>query len=104
MKKQLSIALVLALVVTISAVVPTALAKNNEPKPGWGFGDTNKVHVGPPGQSVRPNNEKIVKKLEKQQDKIVNKLEKNNKIPEPQKSNLISDIKSIFDKLISFFS
>lgn len=22
--------------------------------PGWGFGDTNHVHTGPPGQSVRP--------------------------------------------------
>lgn len=23
-------------------------------RPGWGFGDTNHVHTGPPGQSVRP--------------------------------------------------
>lgn len=23
-------------------------------KPGWGYGDTNHVHTGPPGQSVRP--------------------------------------------------
>jgi hypothetical protein len=23
-------------------------------RPGWGYGDTNHVHVGPPGQSVRP--------------------------------------------------
>lgn len=23
-------------------------------RPGWGFGDTNHVHTGPPGQSVHP--------------------------------------------------
>jgi hypothetical protein len=23
-------------------------------KPGWGFGDKNHVHTGPPGQSVHP--------------------------------------------------
>ena len=25
-------------------------------RPGWGYGDKNHVHTGPPGQSVRPDN------------------------------------------------
>src|SRR6266446_3715710 len=104
-KTQLRLALIIAVVAIITVAVPSALAKsNNDNKPGWGYGDTNHVHVGPPGQSVHPDNDKIVKNLQKQEDKIVNRLDKNNKIPEPQKSNLISDIKSLFDKLIGFFS
>ncbi len=32
-----------------------ALAKDNGgTRPGWGYGDKNHVHTGPPGQSVRP--------------------------------------------------
>lgn len=23
-------------------------------RPGWGYGDTNHIHTGPPGQSVHP--------------------------------------------------
>jgi len=26
----------------------------NGTRPGWGYGDKNHVHTGPPGQSVRP--------------------------------------------------
>jgi hypothetical protein len=105
-KNQLRLALIIAVVAIVSVAVPSALAKsNNDVRPGWGNGDANHVHVGPPGQSVHPeNDDKIVKKLQKQEDKIVNKLEHNNKIPEPQKSNLITDIKNLFDKLIGFFS
>lgn len=34
----------------------TALAANNDDgsRPGWGYGDKNHVHTGPPGQSVHP--------------------------------------------------
>jgi hypothetical protein len=32
-----------------------AAPATNNAKPGWGLGDTNHVHTGPPGQSVRPN-------------------------------------------------
>lgn len=41
-----------AVVVMASA----ALAKGNMggTRPGWGFGDKNHVHTGPPGQSVHP--------------------------------------------------
>lgn len=38
------------LVISTSALAKTT--SNN--KPGWGFGDTNHIHLGPPGQSVLP--------------------------------------------------
>lgn len=49
-----ALAVVIALV---AGIATTALAAGNSgsTKPGWGFGDTNHVHTGPPGQSVRPN-------------------------------------------------
>lgn len=32
-----------------------AAAGNSGPtKPGWGYGDKNHTHTGPPGQSVHP--------------------------------------------------
>jgi len=32
-----------------------AFAKNDDgTRPGWGFGDENHTHTGPPGQSVHP--------------------------------------------------
>ena len=36
-----------------------ALAKGNtsNTRPGWGFGDENHIHTGPPGHSVRPDDE-----------------------------------------------
>ena len=40
-------------------LVSTAFAapgNSGETKPGWGKGDKNHVHTGPPGQSVRPAN------------------------------------------------
>jgi hypothetical protein len=38
-------------------VAGTAAAAGNSgtTKPGWGYGDKNHVHTGPPGQSVRPH-------------------------------------------------
>jgi hypothetical protein len=40
------------------AVAGTAAAANNpgNTRPGWGYGDKNHVHTGPPGQSVRVEN------------------------------------------------
>lgn len=34
--------------------VYAARGNSGETKPGWGYGDKNHVHVGPPGQSVHP--------------------------------------------------
>lgn len=48
--------------VMLAAVVfamQTAFASNGnsgETRPGWGYGDKNHVHTGPPGQTVRPTN------------------------------------------------
>ncbi len=98
-KSTVLIALVVALVAVTSVSAPAAFA--NTTKPGWGFGDENHIHTGPPGQSVRPT---IVQRLENRENRIVNRLTNNNNIPEPQKTNLINQIKSIFDNLIGFFS
>ncbi len=60
-KKQLLMALVIALVVVGSVGVSAASAQTtnttnttNNTRPGNGFGDDNHHHTGPPGQSVRP--------------------------------------------------
>ena len=46
------IAVIAAAVVTMATA---ALAKEKGgDRPGWGYGDTNHHHTGPPGQSVRP--------------------------------------------------
>ncbi len=51
-------AIVALAVVVVAAVTvaTTAMAAGNSgtTKPGWGFGDKNHVHTGPPGQSVHP--------------------------------------------------
>lgn len=49
LKKKLVLALAAAAAV---AVAGTAAAASGGTRPGWGFGDTNHVHTGPPGQSV----------------------------------------------------
>lgn len=51
--KSLVIALMALSVFAIMAV--NAFAKTDgSTRPGWGYGDKNHVHTGPPGQSVRP--------------------------------------------------
>jgi hypothetical protein len=43
------------LAVAIAILAGSAFAKNDGgTRPGWGYGDKNHVHTGPPGQSVRP--------------------------------------------------
>jgi hypothetical protein len=44
------------LAVAVIVMTTSALAASNGDgtKPGWGFGDKNHVHTGPPGQSVHP--------------------------------------------------
>jgi hypothetical protein len=101
-KSHVLIALVVAFVAVVSISAPAAFAKTtNDVKPGWGFGDQNHIHTGPPGQSVRPT---IVQRLEDRENSIVTKLGNNNNIPEPQKTDIINQIKSIFDNIISMFS
>lgn len=50
-----ALAVLAVAVVTFSA---SALAQGNgnngSTKPGWGYGDKNHVHTGPPGHSVHP--------------------------------------------------
>jgi hypothetical protein len=41
-----------AVFITTSALA--APGNSGETKPGWGNGDKNHVHTGPPGQTVRP--------------------------------------------------
>jgi hypothetical protein len=61
-KKKLSRFLVIAIVFAFTSVVAQpALAANPtatpSPKPGWGHGDKNHVHTGPPGISVRTDDD-----------------------------------------------
>lgn len=51
-----SILMVLTLaVITLFSVHSAYAAKSTDTtRPGWGLGDPNHVHLGPPGQSVRP--------------------------------------------------
>lgn len=45
------------IVAAFATVASTAFAgpgKSGDTKPGWGYGDKNHTHTGPPGQSVRP--------------------------------------------------
>lgn len=45
----------LALLAVFAMTVGSVFAKTQgETRPGWGHGDKNHVHTGPPGQSVRP--------------------------------------------------
>jgi hypothetical protein len=41
--------------IAILIMAGSAFAKNEGgTRPGWGYGDKNHEHTGPPGQSVRP--------------------------------------------------
>ncbi len=55
MRKALLIAGVVIALGASAATATGALAakKTDGTRPGWGFGDKNHVHTGPPGQSVR---------------------------------------------------
>jgi hypothetical protein len=47
---------VAAIVLAVFALIgANAFAKQDgDTRPGWGYGDKNHTHTGPPGQSVRP--------------------------------------------------
>lgn len=53
--RAMIIATVLAAVaITMATTALAAPGNSGATKPGWGYGDKNHVHTGPPGQSVRP--------------------------------------------------
>ena len=47
---------VLMIMAALATVAGNVLAKKNDDgsRPGWGHGDKNHTHTGPPGQSVHP--------------------------------------------------
>ncbi|MDP3941663.1 MAG: hypothetical protein Q8Q49_05135 [bacterium] len=53
--KSIRVLPLLGSIVASFVLVGTAFAAEptNTTKPGWGFGDKNHVHIGPPGISVR---------------------------------------------------
>ncbi|MBW3538353.1 hypothetical protein KY386_02580 [Candidatus Parcubacteria bacterium] len=56
MKSKLKVTAVAALMAVGVGLVATSAVSarhQDEARPGWGFGDRNHVHTGPPGQSVR---------------------------------------------------
>jgi hypothetical protein len=40
--------------ISIFATGAFAQGNSSTTRPGWGYGDKNHVHTGPPGQSVNP--------------------------------------------------
>ena len=52
------IAVSAAAVAILGSLGATAIAAQpaDNTRPGWGYGDKNHVHVGPPGQSVNVGN------------------------------------------------
>jgi hypothetical protein len=59
MKKK--IALVAAAIAIAGAATSSAIAAPpaDNTRPGWGNGDVNHIHTGPPGQSVDPDIQNI---------------------------------------------
>jgi hypothetical protein len=51
MKKTI-IASIFAIAALLTVSAASANAASGGVRPGWGFGDENHVHVGPPGTSV----------------------------------------------------
>lgn len=53
------VAVILSVVAAVALVAQTATAKDRpgDSKPGWGNGDENHIHTGPPGQSVHPGDD-----------------------------------------------
>jgi hypothetical protein len=49
-----SIVAIAAIAVVMVAQAALAAGNSGSTKPGWGYGDKNHVHTGPPGQSNRP--------------------------------------------------
>jgi hypothetical protein len=48
------VVMILALSFVVLSTDALAKSNNGTTKPGWGFGDVNHIHTGPPGQSVHP--------------------------------------------------
>lgn len=53
MKRKLAV-MAAAIAVTGMAASSALAAPSNTSRPGWGNGDPNHVHTGPPGHSVNP--------------------------------------------------
>jgi hypothetical protein len=54
MLKMTKLVLSLIAVTGFLMVATNTFAQSSPTKPGWGFGDKNHVHTGPPGQTVVP--------------------------------------------------
>src|SRR5258708_3373903 len=95
--------LVLALFVVGTVGVPVASAQTNKPtvtttqnqnkddnnKPGWGNGDKNHHHVGPPGHSVRPG------------DGDNDGDDKGHKISQAQYQKFLAELRQFFNNFFS---
>jgi hypothetical protein len=57
MKGKILIIMLLVVVTTVLGSSSVFAAHTSNVKPGWGFGDQNHVHTGPPGQTVQPVNQ-----------------------------------------------
>ena len=57
------IVITIVLVSSLSVQGVYAASPTGTPKPGWGHGDKNHVHTGPPGVSVRSNDNVTVNNI-----------------------------------------
>jgi hypothetical protein len=100
-KSYLLFALVLAFVSVLSVTTSQAYANtNNNGKPGWGYGDKNHHHVGPPGQSVRPDGDKDF------DDRIssdINKFKNDDKLSNQDKGIFIDALEGVYNEFKGFF-
>lgn len=80
MKKKVFAAVAISILAVSVASVPAFAAQNDNTRPGWGHGDNNHVHTGPPGHSVRPPFEerftmtiqRVITRLQRLDDRIEN--------------------------------
>lgn len=59
--KLVALFIVLSVFLSSAVFAQSAFAASGNMRPGWGFGDKNHVHTGPPGQSVRADVSESVK-------------------------------------------
>ncbi|MDQ3089623.1 MAG: hypothetical protein M3Q24_00515 [bacterium] len=53
---NIKIGIIVGILAITGMLIGTAVSAKGkgETRPGWGYGDKNHVHTGPPGASVRP--------------------------------------------------
>jgi hypothetical protein len=82
------VVIITILVASVAFVATNVLAVNSDnTRPGWGNGDKNHEHTGPPGQSVNPSDSpKPTKEPKETKEPKPTKEPKETKEPKPTKT------------------